>query len=143
MTQSYPDGRRVVAGLALASIAASAPVILMGSFAIFVFPIALIIASIHAAFLAFPVYMVLRRWFELGYLNAGVAGFLIGLLPITLLVMPDHLNALSHEPWSFDLLWSRFGGPLIFGALGAIGGLIFRKVVGKPKTETDYAATFE
>ena len=143
VSRPYPSNRRVLLGLAAATISAAAPILLVGPIAIIAFPVALVVTGVHVVFLAFPTYMVLRRWFELWYLNSAVAGFLIGCVPVTVLGIPAYWNSLSGAASSPEMIAARFGPSLIAGALGAIGGLTFRKVVGRIEHVPDYAASFE
>jgi hypothetical protein len=68
----------------------------------FGFPVALL----HALLLALPAYAIVRRWWRLKWWNAAATGFLIGVLPASLLVTPSF-------------------GTLMAGGGGLVGGLVF------------------
>ncbi|MBN8812418.1 hypothetical protein [Sphingomonas sp.] len=92
---------------------------LAGDLFLLCFFIALILAFGHLVFIALPIYLVLVDRWPLRMWNAGLAGFLIGAIPMSLLGLggrPD-LEALLSA-----ILW--------FGGSGLVGGLAFCAVRG-------------
>ena len=90
-----------------------------GLFLLCLFP-AVILASGHMVFIALPVYLMLVDRWPLRWWNAGLAGFLIGAIPISLLSLgggPDAKALLS------AILW--------FGGAGLVDGLAFGVVRGE------------
>jgi len=141
----FPSPGRVALGLTAASVASALPVLLMGPLGIIVLPIAFIISAAHAWLIALPSYLTLRRWFALNYPNSIVAGFLVGSVPVTLMSLQEY-GQLRSGPGAeiYTLSWlisSLAVMGLIFGLLGAIGGGVFRKIVGQRQDDPDYSAT--
>lgn len=115
MSPEHPSAGRVAAALLAASAAApftfglmlvaQAPqegVWLLLVAILFGFPVALL----HALLLALPAYAIARRRWRLSWWNAAAAGFVIGVLPASLLV-------------------TRSFGTLMAGVGGLVGGLAF------------------
>ena len=133
MFQTYPSPGRVTLGLIVAALAAAAPTIILGPIAVFVLPFSLAVALAHAFILGLPAYLVLRRRRPLDYGVSTIAGFVIGFVPVlvlvTLISMP---NSGSFTGETSTAAWFReiIGLPIIFGLLGSMGGLVFRRVVG-------------
>lgn len=140
MIRTYPPSGRVIAGFSLASAAAAAPTILLGSFAVIAFPIGFVLAAAHAFLLGGPIYLMLRRRYEVGFLNSAVLGFLIGALPFAFFTLAME-GPRTAGPQSWAVFNALMPSP-IFGALGAIGGLAFRAMIGRNEGMPDYAATF-
>ncbi len=133
MARHYPSAGKLALGLASAALVAALPTLLLGALAVIALPVAFIIAALHAVILGLPAYLVLRRWFHLNYGNSAAAGLLIGGLPAALNVIVGSLWApafpgveISTYEWIQQA--AAIGGA--FGLLGALGGLIFRAVLG-------------
>ena len=134
MARRYPSAKKLPLGLGAAALVAALPTLLLGTLAAAVFPIAFIVALIHAVVLGLPAYLLLRRWFRLNYANATAAGLVIGALPIFVYLVLTGLETEAAYPgYDFSLAAQLRDGAWmagIFGVLGAIGGLAFRGVLG-------------
>ncbi|GEM_PF-1156284 len=85
------------------------------------------LAALHMWLIGLPLYLYLdsRGW--MGWLQAALAGFLVGVVPLLLLTL---LNR-GHVSWSV-----MPGMALGFGGPGLVGGLAFRAIYG-PRIERD------
>ena len=110
----------VHAWLAAAAVGAVAAFLAMGSVSpsplnalailLFALACALLIAAVHLL-IAVPAYLLLSSFMSVGWRTCGLAGFLIGLAPVTLLSGPALADMV--EPI------------LLFGLPGLAGGLAF------------------
>jgi hypothetical protein len=80
------------------------------------FLMALVLAALHVLLLAVPIHSLLRRRRTPGPLLVLVASFLIGALPLPLLIGAEEAST----------------GFLIFGLLGMSGGIAFLLMTGLP-----------
>ena len=105
---------------------------------------AIVVAAAHALVLALPAYLILRRWFELGFVNSVAAGSLIGGIPVTILVFVDRLSGGYAPPLTtLAQVWEMLGPSAVCAGLGVLGGVAFRAVVGRTVNGPNYAATFQ
>ena len=126
MTAPAVSIERVTAACLAASAAAATPAFILGPLAILAFPIGFVIAGFHVGFLGVPLYLVLRRWFALNWLWSIAGGFVVGACPYALLALPSVTDEYGYA-WG----WS-----VVAGGCGAIGGLFFRAVIGRPTSPT-------
>ena len=145
MFRANPSRGRITSALMIAALAAAAPTVLLGPLAFIVFPIALMVTAAHTLVLAWPAYLILRRRIVLNYGNATMAGFIIGALPMFGFGVFNALTTLQQFAMrQSDWLGQLVGIPLLFGLLGGIGGLAFRKALGSDDEWIDFdPAIFE
>jgi hypothetical protein len=133
-----PSALRLGTACIAASAAAAAPTLLLGLLAIYAFPIAFMVAGAHMVLLGMPTYLVLRQYRRIDWLQALIAGFVIGTAPLTL--------------WQLALFAGGAYGYfpiatlLIAGGLGSISGAVFRAIVGSPidpRSMSEVAAVFD
>jgi len=124
MTQ-HPSALRTLGASVSAAAAAAAPTILLGPLALFAFPLGFIIAGAHVIVLGIPGYLIAREYVAIDWAQAIIAGFVIGGVPLTIWTMFDSAEGGADA--------ATLGGVLLLlGALGAIGGAVFRAVIGPP-----------
>jgi hypothetical protein len=146
MGRTYPPLGTVALGLISAALAAAVPTVLLGTLVLIAFPIALVTAVAHAFLIALPIYLVLRARLRLTYANSAFAGFLVGALPVAVFTLTEAgwRTAQGRETPLAAWFWDTFGVSMLFGVLGFLGGLVFRKVVGEsPRVEAVDASIFE
>ncbi|HEX8644982.1 MAG TPA: hypothetical protein VF702_13815 [Allosphingosinicella sp.] len=85
------------------------------AFAIFFFAAALAVAGGHVLLLGLPLYAALRGRGPVAWPTAAAAGFVIGALPVQLLIDPQDSG--------------RFGAGLVFGLCGLASALAFWRVL--------------
>jgi hypothetical protein len=136
----HPSPGRVVAACLGAAGAAAAPTILLGALALFALPIGFVIALLHVLFLGLPAYLVMRRRWAIDWFHATIAGFVIGAVPLSLW---QWLTSIGDPYGSLGI---SLGVSAMFGALGMLGGAVFRAVLGPPRrqlADREAAAVFE
>lgn len=145
MFRANPSRGRIASALMIAALAAAAPTVLLGPLATIVFPIALMVTAVHTLVLAWPAYLILRRRIVLNYGNATMAGFVIGALPMFGFSLFNALTTLQQFAMrQSDWLGQLVGIPALFGLLGGVGGLAFRKAMGSDDEWIDFdPAVFE
>ena len=142
MFRANPSRGRIASALMIAALAAAAPTVLLGPLAVIVFPIALMVTAAHTLVLAWPAYLILRRRIVLNYGNATMAGFVIGALPMFGLSLLNALTTFQQFAMrQSDWLGQLIGIPVLFGLLGGVGGLAFRKAMGSDDEWIDFDPT--
>jgi hypothetical protein len=129
----HPSAGRVAGALLLASLAAAAPMVILGPFAIIAVPFAFVIALGHAVVLGLPLYLLVRSRTEIAWWHAALAGVAIGAGPVTL-AGADYILGVRGS-----IIVS-----LAFGAFGFIGAMVFRAWAGPSAREEAFdASVFE
>lgn len=125
------SGRSLLAGITAIFAAATAGILAFALFTHqvdlgavpFMLVFAVPIAVLHCVFLAAPLYTVMVDRWPLRWWNAGLAGFVIGAIPL-----PFFMATLSG--WEVEHLAELPLLILWFGGSGLAGGLAFRAVRG-------------
>jgi hypothetical protein len=141
---------RVIAALIVAALVPALPAALSGSFGIML--IAFFIALAHAVLLGLPLFLLLQLEGRVNQASSVGLGFAIGAFPMAFFTFParygtsSSVNGIPHVVNGVPTLagWlSYLEFVLLFGGLGALGGLAFwltvksSSVVAKVATPAD------
>ena len=130
MSYRYPATERVALALIAAAVSAALPVALFtGGLALIALPAALVVTIGHALLLGLPAYLLLRSRVALTLGSGALAGMIIGVVPFMSLMM-----ATAGAEFASD--WRNVANAVgVCGGLGAVGGFMFRLVLGPPVEE--------
>lgn len=126
-------GRGLVAGTTAVFVAAAVGVLLIlvdlsGIESLALFPFLMLfavpVASVHAALIAAPLYLLLGQYWPLRWWNATLAGLVTGAVPIAASWMISDPAGFLRDPQT------TAGQVLGAGFCGLVGGLTFRAVRG-------------
>lgn len=100
-----------------------------GGFFLLCVMVGIVLAACHAIFIALPLYMLLLDRWPLRWWSAGLAGFLVGAVPMPLLALASSRS-----------VEALFSGVLWFGGAGLVSGLVFCAVRGEDLVVEDETA---
>ena len=116
----------------------------LGNF-ISMFLLAFIISAIHALVLGFPLYLLVKKYFNFTYFFAGIIGFIVGALPLAVFTWPlryagtrssSSFNGVQHMIEGVPTMagWlSYIQGFMVFGCLGILGAITYNYLLKKQK----------
>lgn len=119
-------GRLVLALGAAAFAAALIPAILSNTLFGLVLLFGSVVAAAHAFMIGLPAYLAFRKAGPLTYPIAALAGFVIGTVPVSVVVL---MYSEGGRSGGFE----KVAMSSVFGLYGAVGGLAFRAVLGREK----------
>lgn len=133
-----PPLHRLLIAVCLASLVSAAPVLVLGKLGLVLYPVALLLTAAHIVLLGMPAYLFYHRRRVIDWPQSLVGGLLMGALPIAIWIA----FLLAREPEQLGTTYSMGGIWIgVFSLLGAVGGGVFRLVLGEP--ERDYAGDFD
>lgn len=140
----HPSSVKVLWALVAASLVTATPALLAGIWAIWIYPIVLIVTFCHAMLLGAPLYYLLRGRIRTGWVGAMIAGAAIGAMPYSLWSLWLFLTFPGHQVPAVEW-WNQSWPTLLFlGGMGIVGGVVFRAVLGAPQIEPEVdPAVFE
>jgi hypothetical protein len=130
MPYRHPPGDRVGLALIAGAVSAALPVVILtGGLALIALPAALVVTFGHALLFALPAYLALRSRVPLTFASGTVAGMIVGVVPFMILIMVTAGNEFAND-------WRGLASAVgTCAGLGAIGGFVFRLVIGPPVEE--------
>lgn len=135
MTMERAFGGGLAAILAASGAGTVLATVYVGAFALFLLPVLLIVAFLlataHYVALGLPLSLLVSAYGKVRWWNSGLAGLMIGGLPVPLLMVfqaPD-LDAIA--------LASMLPGVAMFDLAGLAGGLAFRAAYGGDPEEAE------